>query len=101
MKAYYLSVEGRDEAGGVIVFAENYNQAIGNWDCELEYERWIDRRCKRAPEFDGMENASHYEMTLKQWHEGWWFDTEVRCPWEGEATDEDFKKWYEEEYQDD
>lgn len=30
MKAYYLSVEGRDEAGGVIVFAENYKQAIGN-----------------------------------------------------------------------
>jgi hypothetical protein len=101
VKAYYLSVEGRDEAGGVIVFAENYNQAIGNWNCELEYELWIDRRCKRAPEFDGMENASHYEMTLKQWHEGWWFDTEVRCPWEGEATDEDFKKWYEKEYQND
>lgn len=45
-----------------------------------------------------MENASHYEMTLKQWHEGWWFNTVVQCPWEGEVTEAEFKEWYDKEY---
>lgn len=97
LKAYMLSVNHDDDQGCAIVFAERYKDAINAWNCDLECD-FIDRRCRRYPAFDGMENASQYEMIYKQWQEGWWFDTQ-RSPGDpDEVSDEAFKDWYDFEY---
>lgn len=97
LKAYILSVNHDDDQGCEVVFAERYKDAINTWDTELECE-FIDRRCRRAPEFDGMENASHYEMTYKKWQEGWWFDTVKHPGYPEETPEHEFKDWYKNEY---
>lgn len=94
MKAYYLSVDGFDDQGGAVVFAENYKQAITSWNCELEYDSWLDRRCKRVPIFDGMEKSSDFEMKLVMWRNGWWFDTATQPKSPDESSEKDFEDWY-------
>ena len=95
MKAYKLSIKDDPDQGEVIVFAKTVKEAKKLYEY-LDFDRYIDMRCKRASYFDGMENASRYELSLVQWHEGWhWFDVGVPQPDDdGETTDEDFKEWY-------
>lgn len=93
MKAYVLSVANDSDQGEVVVWDITAQDAKKNWTRYLDAERYIDQRVKRAPEFDGMENATDLEVMLKQWHEGWhWWDWNF--PSVEESTDEDFIHYY-------
>ena len=97
MKAYYLSIDGDDDAGAAIVFAETpskakaqiYSTTLGDmWDGE-----WIYLRARREKRYDGLEKLSKAELFCKQWRDGWrWFD--IDYPNEEEATDAEFIEWY-------
>lgn len=96
MKAYYLDMKDDPDAGGEIVFAntvkEAKKQAIGKDFYEMSGE-WIYLQCKRAKDYDGMENLSKMELARECWRNGWWF-FESDYPDPDEATDADFDKWY-------
>lgn len=93
MKAYILGIKGDDDAGNEIVFAETAKEARKM--VSLTYDSWIDVYARRCKEFDGMENSTPKEMLYKCWKEGWWFH---QSPLPDEATDEEFDKWYEENF---
>lgn len=100
MKAYYLRIEGDDEGGIEVVFADTVRAAkkliYGTWLGD-SLESWLDVRATRAKSFDGLENLSASELALKQWRMGWrWNDMDE--PDVDEATDEDFLKWYKENF---
>ena len=95
MKAYKLSVNNDSDQGEEIVFAKNGKEARGKYEF-LEPENFIDLSVRRAPEFDGMENADAYELAKRQWQTGWrWFDLQG-MPDPDEDTEEDFEEWYKE-----
>lgn len=102
MKAYYLWIEGDDDAGGAITFANTAREAKKNyykyeWLADALGSEWIYLRARRDKRYDGMEKLDAAHLALEQWHDGWrWFDTEY--PNVDEATDEDFLKWYKENF---
>lgn len=98
MKAYYLFIEGDDDAGGAITFANTAKEAKKR---VYEHEHmadaleggWIDLRARRSKSYDGMETLSKAELALQQWKDGWrWF--EMSYPDADEATDQEFLDWY-------
>lgn len=94
MKAYSLSVNGDDDQGQVIVFANTVKEAKKKF-CftDLQCDRYIDIRVKRNQDFDNMENLSEIEFAKEQWKQGWrWYDYNTPDP--NETTDEEFYKWY-------
>ena len=97
MKAYLLSVENDPDQGQALVWDVTAKEAKKNWTRFLDAERFIDKRVKRAPEFDDMEGRTELEIMLKQWHEGWiWWDW--RFPSVEDSTDDDFIEYYLNEY---
>lgn len=94
MKAYKLSVKDDADQGEVIVFAQTSREAKKNWTQYLDADTFIDELVHRAPEFDGMENATELELMTKQWQEGWRFFDYNNVPDVETATVEDFQKWY-------
>lgn len=98
MKAYKLSIKDDPDQGEVIVFAQTAREAKNNWTQYLDADNFLDKLVHRAPEFDGMENASDMEMMTKQWQEGWkWYDC-YDVPDVEEDTVEDFQAWFRKEY---
>ncbi len=102
MKAYMGGLYSCDEAGNAIVFAKNAKEAkkkfMGHHYGIADYaENYIDIYAKRAPQFDGMENASNAELMCEQWKQGWWFH-QADVPDVETATDEDFYEWYKEHF---
>lgn len=103
MKAYRLSVKNDDDAGQAIVFAntakEAKKQVYGHDTLADALEGgWIDLLVHRDERYDGMESLSSAELALHQWHDGWrWFDLNYPDP--DEATDEEFIKWYEDNFE--
>lgn len=97
MKAYRLS-GGDDEGIYEIVFANTAREAKKLIDStDLYYERWIDIEVRRYPAFDGMENLSKREFAKETWRYGWtWYD--LATPEPEETTDEEFYKWYDENF---
>jgi hypothetical protein len=97
MKAYYISVSDDPDAGGNLVFANTYKEAKQPHNTgDLDYESWIHIRCRRMPQFDGMENLSDSELALAKWHDGWRWDSNEPMFTDGqETTDKDFLDWYE------
>ena len=94
MKAYKLSVKDDSDQGEEIVFAQTAREAKNNWTRYLAADNFLNKLVNRAPEFDGMENATELELATKQWQEGWkWFDHND-VPDVETATVEDFKNWY-------
>lgn len=92
MKAYLAGLYSDPDVGNDIVFAENSKEAMKlaqYLDCTDTKESYVDVYAKRAPEFDGMENASEKELNLKMWREGWYFFV-GEYPEPDEATDEEF-----------
>ncbi len=99
MKAYKLSIKDDPDQGEVIVFAQTAREAKNNWTQYLDADNFLDKLVHRAPEFDGMENASDMEMMTKQWQEGWrWYDC-YDVPDVEEDTVEDFQAWFRKEYE--
>ena len=99
MKAYKLSIKDDPDQGEVIVFAKTAREAKNNWTQYLDADSFLDKLVHRAPEFDGMENASDMEMMTKQWQEGWrWYDC-YDVPDVEEDTVEDFQAWFRKEYE--
>lgn len=99
MKAYKLSVKDDLDQGEEIVFAQTSREAKNNWTRYLEVDNFLDKLVHRAPEFDGMENASDMELMTKQWQEGWrWYDC-CDVPDVEEDTIEDFQAWFRKEYE--
>lgn len=96
MKAYYISIDDNPDAGGNLVFANNYREAKQPSNTgDLMYERWIDIRCRRMPHFDGMENLSERELDLAKWRNGWWCcSNEPVFTDDEETTDQDFLDWW-------
>lgn len=98
MKAYKLSVKNDSDQGEVIVFANTAREAKNNWHWYLDADSFLDKLVHRAPEFDGMENATELELMTKQWQEGWrWFDYS-NVPDVETATVEDFQAWCKKEF---
>lgn len=94
MKAYILSIKNFDDKGEEVVFAENAEKAKNKvWNTNLDPDELIDVRVKRAPEFDGMENATEKEMYKEKWRNGWWIDANGYPDYET-ATDDEFYKWF-------
>lgn len=99
MKAYKLSIKDDPDQGEVIVFAQTAREAKNNWTQYLDADSFLDKLVHRAPEFDGMENASDMELMTKQWLEGWrWYDC-YDVPDVEEDTVEDFQAWFRKEYE--
>lgn len=99
MKAYKLSVKDDSDQGEEIVFAQTAREAKNNWTRYLDADNFLDKLVHRAPEFDGMENASDMELMTKQWQEGWrWYDC-YDVPDVEEDTVEDFQAWFRKEYE--
>lgn len=99
MKAYKLSIKDDPDQGEVIVFAQTAREAKNNWTQYLDADNFLDKLVHRAPEFDGMENASDMELMTKQWLEGWrWYDC-YDVPDVEEDTVEDFQAWFRKEYE--
>ncbi|AHC94168.1 hypothetical protein T548_0090 [Lactococcus phage phiL47] len=99
MKAYKLSIKDDPDQGEVIVFAQTAREAKNNWHWYLDTDSFLDKLVHRAPEFDGMENASDMELMTKQWQEGWrWYDC-YDIPDVEEDTIEDFQAWFRKEYE--
>lgn len=99
MKAYKLSIKDDPDQGEVIVFAQTAREAKNNWHWYLDTDNFLDKLVHRAPEFDGMENASDMELMTKQWQEGWrWYDC-YDIPDVEEDTVEDFQAWFRKEYE--
>lgn len=99
MKAYKLSIKDDPDQGEVIVFAQTAREAKNNWTQYLDTDSFLDKLVHRAPEFDGMENASDMELMTKQWQEGWrWYDC-YDVPDVEEDTIEDFQAWFRKEYE--
>lgn len=99
MKAYKLSIKDDPDQGEVIVFAKTAREAKNNWHWYLDADNFLDKLVHRAPEFDGMENASDMELMTKQWLEGWrWYDC-YDVPDVEEDTVEDFQAWFRKEYE--
>ncbi|TNU78269.1 hypothetical protein [Lactococcus lactis] len=98
MKAYKLSVKDDPDQGEVIVFAQTSREAKKNWTHYLDADTFIDELVHRAPEFDGMENATELELITKQWQEGWrWLDY-PSVPDVETSTVEDFQAWCKKEF---
>lgn len=98
MKAYCLSIDGDDDAGNAIVFAETGREAKKQvfkheaLSDSLQGE-WIYLRVCRDKRYDGMENLDAAHLALHQWHDGWrWFDMDYPDP--DQATDDEFVEWY-------
>lgn len=80
------------------MFAQTYREARKKWTQYLEADTFLDELVHRAPEFDGMEDATELELMTEQWKKGWrWFDYND-APDVETATAEDFKVWYNEEF---
>ena len=102
MKAYMGGLYSSDDEGNAIVFAKNAKEAkskfMGHHHGIADYaESYIDIYAVRAPEFDGMENASDAELMCEQWRQGWWFH-QGDVPDVETASDEDFYEWYKENF---
>lgn len=96
MKAFRLSVKNDSDQGEVIVFAQTSREAKRDWTRYLDADTFIDKLVHRAPEFDGMENATELELMTKQWQEGWiWLDF-YDVPDVETSTVADFRTWYNE-----
>lgn len=99
MKAYKLSIKDDPDQGEVIVFAQTAREAKNNWTQYLDTDSFLNKLVHRAPEFDGMEDASDMELMTKQWLEGWrWYDC-YDVPDVEEDTVEDFQAWFRKEYE--
>lgn len=99
MKAYKLSIKDDPDQGEVIVFAQTARKAKNNWTQYLDADSFLNKLVHRAPEFDGMEDASDMELMTKQWLEGWrWYDC-YDVPDVEEDTVEDFQAWFRKEYE--
>lgn len=102
MKAYVGGLYSSDESGNAVVFAKNAKEAKSKFmehhrDIAGSAESYIDIYTVRAPEFDGMENASFAELMCEKWRQGWWF-YQGDAPDVETASDEDFYEWYEENF---
>lgn len=96
MKAYAVRLESDPDKGNEIIFAKNTKSARSMahaTDLAGDADSFLDIRVKRAPEFDGMQNASQKEVMRVMWREGWWFH-QSGAPFEDEP-EEQFNKWYE------
>lgn len=99
MKAYKLSIKDDPDQGEIIVFAQTAREAKNNWTQYLDADSFLNKLVHRAPEFDGMEDASDMELMTKQWLEGWrWYDC-YDVPDVEEDTVEDFQAWFRKEYE--
>lgn len=102
MKAYCLSVKDEDDAGAAIVFADNVREAKKQvWGHDGLVDAldggWITLQAHRDKRYDDMEHLSVAEMAMHQWRDGWrWFDYDYPDP--DTATDEEFLKWYEDNF---
>lgn len=94
MKAYYVEIRDDPDQGGHIVWSTTARKARHNTG-DLVYDRWIDVKAKRYPEFDDKEHLTKRELALEQWKQGWWFDSdEPTFDDYEENTDADFLEWY-------
>lgn len=100
MKAYYVSIRNDDDAGGGIVFANTVQEARKHYhQFDLDPDSWLDVQAHRNKRYDGLEKLPAAELALKQWRDGWhWFDMDYPNP--DEATDEEFHKWYKDNFGD-
>lgn len=98
MKAWYVDIKDDPDQGAFIVFADTRNEArsmAGGHD--LVYDTWLDVQAVRAKHYDGMEKLDKPHLELEKWKEGWrWFDHDYPDP--DEATDEEFLKWYKDNF---
>ena len=101
MKAYYLFSINEEEPGGYPVFAKNSREAKKKLNTtNLYLENYTNLRVRRLPQLDDKENLSEFERDKLLWRQrGWGFDEEDLPPDPDETTDEEFKKWYEENVQ--
>lgn len=99
MKAYYLSIRGDEDQGHFLVFAKTVNEARKQADSnDLQYDRWIDVQAHRAKRWDDKENLPEHDLAKEQWREGWRWIDRYDLPDPDEATDEEFYKWYGENF---
>ncbi len=96
-KAYILSCVNDSDQGVVLVWSTSSQQAKHDWHNDLDCD-YIDRRCKRAEEFDNMEDAPEKEIMYIQWQLGWTWDylNPPECNYN--TPKEVFNKWYDDEY---
>lgn len=67
MKAYVLWEKNYDEKGQFVVFAHTAAEAKKRvCSTDLDPDEYIDVMANRAPEFDGMENATEREIAIKK-----------------------------------
>lgn len=85
-KAYIVSADDRAE----VVFADTANQARAWGGGNLDGSEYIDRRARRAPEFDGREDNPPTMRELVEQH-GWW--AECRCCNRSVLCDTEGAKW--------
>ena len=101
MKAYYIDIKDDPDQGGHIVWANSVKEAKPRVnESDLIYDRYTDVQCKRYPAFDNLEHLTKRELALKQWQEGWWFDSdEPMFDDYEENTDADFLAWYDKRHE--
>lgn len=101
MKAYYIDIKDDPDQGGHIVWDTTSKKAkVRVNESDLQYESWIDVQCRRYPAFDNCEHLTKRELALKQWQEGWWFDSdEPTFDDYEENTDADFLAWYDKRHE--
>lgn len=97
MKAYMAGIHSDPDVGNQIIFAKNSKEAMKkaqSLDITDYKESYIDVYANRAPEFDGMENATGLEIALEQWRNGWtWYDYQDQPDVETDS-EEAFINWY-------
>lgn len=104
MKAWILSDVTSGDCGNSLVFADTVNEAKKQmrndeyiYSFDFEDLDWIDIRCKRAKEFDDMDNKSELDICIKLMKEyGWSFEIEHRyeCKVYTENNIDEFIQWY-------
>lgn len=99
MKAYFVWIENRYDAGNEIIFAKNTKEARNlahTTQIAGDADRFIDVRVKRYPAFDDKENLNARDFIRLQLDEGWHFDQGYI---DGNCTDKEFDLWYERNFE--
>lgn len=99
MKAWYLDIKDDPDQGAFVVFADTRNEARKQADQhDLMYDSWLDIQATRFKGMDNKEDLDDAHLILELWRDHGWRWWDIEYPDQDEATDEEFLKWYKENF---
>lgn len=99
MKAWYLDIKDDPDQGAFVVFADTRNEARKQADQhDLMYDSWLDIQATRFKSMDNKEDLDDAHLILELWRDHGWRWWDIEYPDQDEATDEEFLKWYKENF---